>query len=384
MITDGTTTMEIKPGDNWTEEDKSAVREDAKAQNIIFQALEDEIINSVELCNSAKEVWDTLIDMFEGNAQLRKIKLDLVVNKYESFYQPIGEPIAETYERFKTILNELHNNNKEYTWDEYNRKFLWSLSRFWDTKRTTIVEYKNLEDITLPELYGNLKTYEEQVKHRDMLDNVHNPTKTKSLALQEDTSAKALSTNEETAGSESDEEDDDFALFVKFRKFMINQKKGNRINRRQPKSTQEQLCFNCNRPGHFAADCKKPKKRRDERKSKNYPPTSSKKKVFIANNESWSDTDNDEQSDDDQCLMAITEGQSSKKVTSKQYFDFTGASLEELRETLHEVMDDANELSKQFKVLSCERDRLSKTVDEQKLKIENMKEIQNKLEIAIL
>ena len=62
------------------------VKVDAKAQNVLFQALEDEIINSVELFKSEKNIWDTQVDLFEENAQLRQTKLDLVTNEYESFF----------------------------------------------------------------------------------------------------------------------------------------------------------------------------------------------------------------------------------------------------------------------------------------------------------
>ena len=74
-----------------------------------------------------------------------------------------GESLQDMITRFTTVINELISLDKVYTTEEQVDKVIRTLPRSWEIKVTTIREAKDLTNMTLDELVGNLKTYEMNV-----------------------------------------------------------------------------------------------------------------------------------------------------------------------------------------------------------------------------
>jgi len=64
------------------------------------------------------------------------------------------------YTRFTHITNELKSLGKSFTTEELVGKILRFLPQLWEAKVTAIQEAKNMNEISLDELIGNLQTYE--------------------------------------------------------------------------------------------------------------------------------------------------------------------------------------------------------------------------------
>ena len=99
--------------------------------------------------------------------------------------------------RFTIVVNELISLDKVYTTEEQIDKVLGTLPRSWEIKVTAIREAKDLINMTLDELVGNLKTYEMNIDKRG------EGNKEKNLEL------KA------TESDEFDIDDDDLSLISK-------------------------------------------------------------------------------------------------------------------------------------------------------------------------
>ena len=105
--------------------------------------------------------------------------------------------------RFTNIANELISLGKIYTTEEQVDKVLKTLPRSWEIKVTAIREAKDLTNMTLDELVGNLKTYDMNVDKRG------EENKEKNLGF------KA------TESDESDIDDDDLTQIRRnFKKFL--------------------------------------------------------------------------------------------------------------------------------------------------------------------
>jgi len=65
----------------------------------------------------------------------------------------------EMYTRFTHITNKLKSLGKSFTTKELVRKILRFFPQWWEAKATAIQESKNMNEISLDELIGNLQTY---------------------------------------------------------------------------------------------------------------------------------------------------------------------------------------------------------------------------------
>ncbi|GJR48351.1 hypothetical protein Tco_1316454 [Tanacetum coccineum] len=116
------------------------------------------------MCNTAKEIWNTLLITHQGNNQVKDNKIDLLVQQYEQFVISEDESIDSAFARFNTIITSLKALNEGYSSKNYDRKFLRALHPKWRAKIMAIEELKDLTSLSLDELIGNLKVHEIIIK----------------------------------------------------------------------------------------------------------------------------------------------------------------------------------------------------------------------------
>ncbi|GKC14206.1 hypothetical protein Tco_1010988 [Tanacetum coccineum] len=178
---------------------------------VIYNALPRNEYERIFRCNTAKEIWKTLLITHQGNSQVKDNKIDLLVQQYEQF-----------------VISSLKALDEAYSSKSYVRKFLRALHPKWKANVTTIEESKDLTSLSLDELIGNLKVHE-MINKKDS-EIVKANVERKSIALK----AKKESSDEEclTSGSE----DEEYAMAVRdFKKFF----KRRGIFMRQPRNNKK-------------------------------------------------------------------------------------------------------------------------------------------------
>ena len=90
-------------------------------------ALLDDIYHSVINCQTTKEIWDTLVMLFEGTTKVMKNKRSLLIQQYELFIAKSGESLIEIYERFNCLINDLKQHDHLLENENALTKFLRSL-----------------------------------------------------------------------------------------------------------------------------------------------------------------------------------------------------------------------------------------------------------------
>ncbi|GJW59214.1 copia protein [Tanacetum coccineum] len=179
---------------------------------IIYNALPRKEHERIFMCNTAKEIWKTLLITHQGNNKVKDNKIDLLVQQYEQFVISEDESINSAFARFNIIITSLKALDEGYSSKNYVRKFLRALHPKWRAKVTAIEESKELTSLSLDELIRNLKVHEMIIKKDSKL--VKAKRERKSLALK----AKKEPSDEEcsTFGSE----DEEYAMAVRdFKKF---------------------------------------------------------------------------------------------------------------------------------------------------------------------
>ena len=68
-----------KPKANWTKKDRKLVSQNGKPKSTLIMSLPDDIYHSVVNCQTAKEIWDTLVVLFEGTTEVRKNRRSLLI-----------------------------------------------------------------------------------------------------------------------------------------------------------------------------------------------------------------------------------------------------------------------------------------------------------------
>ncbi|XP_070021793.1 uncharacterized protein, partial [Nicotiana sylvestris] len=107
------------------EDYKKAVEKNFRAKKILVYGIGPEEYNKISTCDTAKEIWEALQTSHKVTTQVKQSKIDML-----------------------TTENKLV------------RKILNFLPRSWESKVNAIIESKGLQELTLEELIGNLKTYE--------------------------------------------------------------------------------------------------------------------------------------------------------------------------------------------------------------------------------
>ncbi|GJT50220.1 retrovirus-related pol polyprotein from transposon TNT 1-94 [Tanacetum coccineum] len=131
---------------------------------VIYNALPRKEYERIFMCNTAKEIWKTLLITHQGNSQVKDNKIDLLVQQYEQFIIFKDESIESAIARSNTIITNLKALDEGYSSKNYLRKFLRALRPKWRAKVTTIEESKDLTSLSLDELIGNLRVHEMIIK----------------------------------------------------------------------------------------------------------------------------------------------------------------------------------------------------------------------------
>ncbi|GJU03238.1 hypothetical protein Tco_1113576 [Tanacetum coccineum] len=171
---------EVIPFEKQSDDLKRRLAKNNEAKMVIYNALPRKEYERIFMCNTAKEIWKTLLITHQGNSQVKDNKIDILVQQYEQFVISEDESIDSSFARFNTIITSLKALDEGYSSKNY--------------------------------LIGNLKVHEMIIKKDSEI--VKAKVERKSLALK----AKKESSDEECSTSGS--EDEEYAMAVRdFKKF---------------------------------------------------------------------------------------------------------------------------------------------------------------------
>ncbi|GJY03831.1 zf-CCHC domain-containing protein [Tanacetum coccineum] len=235
---------EVIPFEKQSDDLKKRLVKNNEAKMVIYNALPRKEYERIFMCNTAKEIWKTLLITHRGNNQVKDNKIDLLVQQYEQFVIFEDESIDSVFARFNTIITSLKALDEE------------------------IEESNDLTSLSLDELIGNLKVHEMIIKKDSEI--VKAKVERKSLALK----AKKESSDEECSTSGSEEEEyamavRDFKKFFKRRGRFVrqprNDKKTFQRSRDDKNGKSDRKCFRCGDPNHLIGECPKPLKHKNQR-----------------------------------------------------------------------------------------------------------------------
>ncbi|XP_059066273.1 uncharacterized protein LOC131857603 [Cryptomeria japonica] len=132
----------------------------AKVEHALLCSLADSEFTKVMHCKSAKEIWNKLKGIYEGDKKVREAKVQSLRMKYESLKMKEDEDIAAYFLRVDEIVNAITALGEEVKDTLVVQKLLRTLTMKFDPKVSAIEEMKDLKTLTKDELFGILTAYE--------------------------------------------------------------------------------------------------------------------------------------------------------------------------------------------------------------------------------
>ncbi|GKE02128.1 putative ribonuclease H-like domain-containing protein [Tanacetum coccineum] len=135
-----------------------------KARSTLMMGIPNEhqlMFNSIK---DAKLLLKAVEKRFGGNAATKKTQRNLLKQQYENFSALNSEMLDQTFNRLQKFVSQLELLDKKLSQEDVNQKLLRSLSPEWNTHAVVWRNRADLDTISMDDLYNNLKVYEPKVK----------------------------------------------------------------------------------------------------------------------------------------------------------------------------------------------------------------------------
>ena len=159
--TDSATDVKVE-----TPESKQTKKDNDFATNAIFNLVSESVASIFGSFSTAKEMWDALVNRYEGNTQIKRTKITGLDAKFETFKVQDGESIENMYNRLMHIQNEFTELGEPLS----NNKIVGKLLRVmlmrdrWSGLVSALEAIQGTHDSFTPDdLYAHFQSFEEKL-----------------------------------------------------------------------------------------------------------------------------------------------------------------------------------------------------------------------------
>ncbi|KAK6130817.1 hypothetical protein DH2020_035440 [Rehmannia glutinosa] len=153
LIEHGIPTVE---GADPTEGQRKVIEEaklkDLKAKNYLFQAIDRSVLETILNKDTAKSIWDSLKQKYQGTARVQRAQLQALRKEFEVLNMKAGESVNEYFARTLTVANKMRNHGEKMTDIVIIEKILRSMTPKFDYVVCSIEESNDLDNLSIDEL----------------------------------------------------------------------------------------------------------------------------------------------------------------------------------------------------------------------------------------
>ena len=130
----------------------------SRALNVLFCGVTNKEFKKISSTEVAKEAWTILETTYEGTKVVKTVKLQTLTSSFEEIRMEEDETFDEIFTKLKDIVNSAFKLGESITESKIVRKIFRSLPERFHAKITAIEEVKDIDQIPLIKLVGNLQT----------------------------------------------------------------------------------------------------------------------------------------------------------------------------------------------------------------------------------
>jgi hypothetical protein len=284
----------------------------SQATTILFTSLCREEYNKVQGLKSAKEIWDVLKTMHEGDEVTKITKRETVEGELGRFILNQGEEPQAMYNRLKTLVNQVHNLGST-KWDDHEMvKVILRSLVFRNPTQVQLIHGDLRYKLKSPEeVIGKFVSFELMIKGSKQIieQGATSTPEVQPITFKATKEKKEESTSSRLPIDTSKLDNEEMTLIIKS---FCQISKQRRWKDYKPRS--KKVCYKCGKPGHFIAKCPmssdsdrgNDKKGKRKEKKKYYKKKGSDAHVC----REWDSDENstDSSSDEDAANIAVNKG----------------------------------------------------------------------------
>jgi hypothetical protein len=223
------------------------------ATTILLTSLSREDYNKVQGLKSAKEIWDVLKTMHEGDEVTKITKMETIEGELDRFMLNQGEEPQAMYNRLKTLVNQVRNLGST-KWDDHEmvKVILRSLLFLNPTQVQLIRGDPRYKLMSPEEVIGKFVSFELMIKGSKQIieRGATSRPEVQPVAFKATEEKKEESTSSRLSIDASKLDNEEMTLIIKSFRQILKQRKGKDYKPRSKK-----VCYKCGKPGHFIAKC---------------------------------------------------------------------------------------------------------------------------------
>jgi hypothetical protein len=227
----------------------------SQATSILFASLCREEYNKVQGLKSAKEIWDVLKTAHEGDEVTKITKCETIEGELGRFILNKGEEPQAMYNRFKTMVNQVHNLGST-KWDDHEMvKVILRSLVFRNPTQVELIRGDPRYKLMSPEeVIGKFVSFELMIKDSKHIVNLEqgatSTPEVQPVAFKATEEEKKETTPSRLPIDASKLDNEEMVLIIKSFRQILKQRRG-----KDYKSRTKKVCYRCGKSGHFIAKC---------------------------------------------------------------------------------------------------------------------------------
>jgi hypothetical protein len=225
----------------------------SQATTILLASLSREEYDKVHGLESAKDIWNMLKTVHEGDEVIRITKRETIEGELGRFMLHQGEEPQAMYNQLKTLVNQVRNLGST-KWDDHEmvKVILRSLVFLNPTQVQLICGDPRYKLMSPEEVIGKFVSFELMIKGSKKIieQGASSTPEMQHVAFKATEEKKEESTSSRLPIDASKLDNEEMALIIKSFRQILKQRRGMDYKPRSKK-----VCYKCGKPGHFIAKC---------------------------------------------------------------------------------------------------------------------------------